>query len=357
MAAEFTEFPDGLKGEFSGEFNKRIENVRNMMGGSIKSLIVTNPVNIFYLSGIDQGKMLITGDDAVLWLGEFDHALNYDKIESLKNFIDIRIFDREIFIKELKTLKEGRCGIENIKFDDFLKIKKYTGNLEACDIVERARAVKSAYEIRMLRKSAEIAAGGMKKAYDVVCAGKREIDAAAEVEHEIRTAGSQSPGFDGGILLASGRRAGAIHAYPGEDIISDGMVVIDLGARYRGYYSDMTRTVKIGKISREEEKVFDFVKSLQLEFIDNIRVGDRVDDIQKKAAESIEKSGYKFYHSLGHGVGLEVQELPHFSGDWILKENMVFTVEPGIYVPGRFGVRFEDTVVLKKNGCEVLTSP
>ncbi len=234
--------------------------------------------------------------------------------------------------------------------------------------------VKTDYEINLLKKSAEIAKKGMEKAYEIITPGISELNAAAEIEYVIRKCGSETPPFEHGILLSSGKNAGNIHGFPTEKKIKAyELIVVDLGARYGNYYSDMTRTIPAGKLklNSEQQRAHEFIKNLEEETIDMVEIGVNTFEVHKFADEKIKKFGYKFHHSISHGIGLDIHEMPYFrvirgniasvseayfkDRDAKLCENMVFTIEPGIYVPGKFGVRFEDMVLLTKKGCEVLT--
>ncbi|MBM3309399.1 MAG: M24 family metallopeptidase, partial [Candidatus Altiarchaeales archaeon] len=271
---------------------------------------------------------------------------------------EVRVYKENAVKQKIKTLKCRKLGVENLSASHFKKLK---GTLECrlkqTDIVEEQRAVKTGYEIEMLNKAAAIASGGMKKAYSVVKKGVRELDAVAEIEHTIRKLGSETPPFQHGMLLASGKNGADIHAHASRQKIEKGLVVVDLGGRYQGYYSDMTRTLAVGKISKKEKELVEFIRNLQLEAVDRIHLGMEACEIHHFIESRLEKKGFKFYHSAGHGVGLDVHEKPTLSSESrdILKENMVFTVEPGVYIPNKFGIRFEDMILLTKKGCKTLT--
>jgi Xaa-Pro aminopeptidase len=217
--------------------------------------------------------------------------------------------------------------------------------------------VKTGYEIEMLKKAAGIASLGMKKAYSVVKEGVGELDAVAEIEHTIRKLGSETPPFQHGMLLASGKNSADIHAHASRQKIKKGLVVVDLGGRVNGYYSDMTRTIPVGKISKKEKELTEFTRNLELEAVDRIQPGMKACEIHHFIESRLKKKRFNFYHSAGHGVGLDVHEKPALGPESkdILQENMVFTVEPGIYIPNKYGIRFEDMVLLTKKGCKTLT--
>ena len=180
----------------------------------------------------------------------------------------------------------------------------------------------------------------------------------AEIEYEIRMQGSDATPFSDGMLLSSGPASANIHARAsGRKIASGSTVVVDLGGRYESYYSDMTRTLGIEKVGALERDLLEFVDDLRARAIDIVSTEMKAADLHAFVEGEIVKKGYKFFHGTGHGVGLEIHEFPSITGDStdVLKEGMVFTIEPGIYVPGKLGVRFEDMVLLKKGKPEVLT--
>lgn len=326
-----------------------------MKSKEIDALFISKPKNLLYVSSIAACSILLTHDFCTVFTNEID----YDKINA--GVFDVEISKKNGITDYINKSNPKKIGIENINVNSYRKLKEnIKSDMIVSDIVKNVRMIKSDYEINLLTKSAEIAKKGIDRAYEVVKPGISEIAAAAKIEYEIRKNGSESPPFEHGMLLASGKNSAEIHGFPSQKKIkSHELVVVDLGAKYKKYQSDMTRTITVGELKRnsEEANAYEFIKNLQTEIIDKIEIGMKSSDIHNFAEEKIKKLGYKFYHGIGHGVGLEVQELPRINGksEEILSENMVFTIEPGIYVPGKFGVRFEDTVLLTKKGCRVLT--
>ena len=342
------------------EISKRLRKARaELENNEIDALLVTNPKNLRYLTGKDTGRALIGRDDAFLWVKELYRDL-YSELYSNGGYeFEVRIYEEGAVRKFINKSGIKRLGIENIGILEFNRLsREIKRGLIPCNIPETLRAIKSRYEIELLKKSADMAKKGMEKAYKVVKEGTRELDAVAEIEYEIRTLGSETPPFGEGMLLASGVSGADIHAFAEmKRIYSDSPVVVDLGARYQGYYSDMTRTLVVGRLSKKEKDLLEFVESLELEAIGRVDVGTKASEIHKFVEEEMEKRGYKFYHSTGHGVGLDVHEIPNIgpNSEDVLKEGMVFTIEPGIYIPGEFGIRFEDMILLEKNRVKMLT--
>ena len=340
------------------ELKKRVGGIRFAMEAEgVDAFLISNSRNVEYLTGRDTGRILLTRDRDILWVKElYMHSGLYSRGGYP---FDVRVYEKDVVKKVMNDLGVGELAVENLSFLGYDKLRGELGiDLRVTDLVERQRALKSGYEIEALKKSAHIAMEGMKKAFLVVNEGVMEMDALSEIEYVIRKQGSESPPFEGGMLLASGRNGADIHAKAGGERIKEGsLVVVDLGARYRGYFSDMTRTLEVGVINAEGRRVMELVKGIQEEAIDRLDVGVKAGDIHDFVEGEMSKHGYRFYHSTGHGIGLNVHELPNIgpeSGD-ILKEGMVFTIEPGIYIPGKFGVRFEDMILLKRNKVEILT--
>jgi Xaa-Pro aminopeptidase len=184
-----------------------------------------------------------------------------------------------------------------------------------------------------------------------------EFDLAASIDIAARRLGSERPSFD--TIVAAGSRGAIVHAGPSRRRLR-GVAVIDWGAEYGGYCSDSTRTVAFGKVPPRLARAHRLVLEAQERALERIRPGVKARDVDAAAREVIEKAGYgeAFGHGLGHGVGLEVHERPHVSpaSRDIIEEGMVFTNEPGIYLPGVGGVRVEDMVYVTATGAEVLTT-
>jgi len=188
--------------------------------------------------------------------------------------------------------------------------------------------------------------------------GAKEIDIAGEMEYKMKKLGAQGTSFE--TIVASGPRSALPHGVAGTRELKNGdAVVLDFGAIYEGYCSDITRTVFIGKPSEELLNIYNIVLRAQLEAIKNAAAGMTGRELDNVARSIIYNAGYErcFGHGLGHGVGVEIHEKPSVSprGDDILKSGMVFTIEPGIYVEGVGGVRIEDTVLMTDKGLKILT--
>jgi len=349
-----------MSGIDAREIACRVERMHSAMDAAgVAALFVGGAKNVEYLTGRDTGRALLSRDGDFLWTRELYREL-YEGLYSGRVYpYSVYVYEKDAIKKQIKRMRLKRLTVENIPLASYEALGKDLGiKLAATDMVEKQRAVKSDVEIALLKKSAGLAMKGMRRAYEVVSSGVREIDALALIEYEIRSRGSDSPPFNDGMLLSSGKGSADIHAKAGTKRIGKNTtVVVDLGGRFCGYYSDMTRTLEVGRADALCRDLLEFVDGLRAEAIDRIYCGVAAGEVHGFIEREIEKKGYRFYHSGGHGVGLNVHELPTVGKDSedILGENMVFTIEPGIYVPGKYGIRFEDMVLLRKGKTEVLT--
>jgi Xaa-Pro aminopeptidase len=342
------------------EIERRVKKLHSLMEEKdMDALLVTAPKNTTYLTGKDTGRLLLTKEGNFLWTREIYKEIYTDLYSDKKYPLDVMLYEKDAVKNRISGLGIKRLHVDNPPVLGFESMKKDLGiELIATDVIEEQRMVKTGLEIELLRKAADIALIGMRKAFDVVREGVKEIDALADVECAIRKAGSDAPPFDDGMLLSSGANSADIHARAGGEKIKKGTtVVVDLGGRYSGYYSDMTRTIPVGSIDSKTKDLLEYVDNLRAEAIDMLKPGVVAGDVHAYIEKDMGRKGYKFYHSSGHGVGLNIHENPSISRDSpdVLKEDMVFTIEPGVYIAGKYGVRFEDTLLLKKKGAEILT--
>jgi len=225
-------------------------------------------------------------------------------------------------------------------------------------LVERARMVKDADEIERLRSAVLLGASLFNRALQAIRPGVKEVEVAAEMEYAARRAGAEAMSFE--TIVASGPRSALPHGRASEAAIPlSGFVVCDFGVILAGYCSDMTRTVHLGPLTDEVRRLYCAVLEAQLAAIAAVKPGAKVEEVDEAARKILRKKGLgrHFTHSTGHGVGLEIHEAPRIAAGQteVLRPGMVITVEPGVYLPGKGGVRIEDMVVVTEQGCEVLT--
>jgi Xaa-Pro aminopeptidase len=225
-------------------------------------------------------------------------------------------------------------------------------------LVERARMVKDADELGLTRAAVQLGAKLFDRALEVLRPGVKESEVAAEMEYAARRAGAEEMSFP--TIIASGARSALPHGRATDQAISTGgFVVCDFGVILHGYCSDQTRTVWVGAPSKEARHAYESVREAQLAAIATVRPGVTVGEVDAAARKVLRKAGLGRYftHSTGHGVGLEIHEAPRVAAGQreVLEPGMVITIEPGVYFPGKWGVRIEDMVAVNEDGCEVLT--
>jgi Xaa-Pro aminopeptidase len=224
-------------------------------------------------------------------------------------------------------------------------------------LIEGQRIVKDDLEKAVMRRAAAIADRTFAHILGRIRPGVRERDIAAEMEHTMRLEGASGPSFD--TIVASGWRAALPHGIASDKKIAKGdLVVLDFGCIYKHYCSDMTRTVSVGRPSAEQRKVYGIVQQAQASASAWVKEGRTCGEVDLKARDTNNAAGFGDYfgHGLGHGVGMEVHEEPRLGpkAPTTLKPGMAVTVEPGIYLPGKFGVRIEDLLLVTKTGSENL---
>lgn len=346
----------------------RLKKLRQLLKKErLPAMLVTKSVNVTYLSGFtgDDSYLLVTADEAIILSdARFDEQLEEE----------CPGFDREIRLPGTSLLDLVERRVKPLRLDhlviesDWVSVDLYqrldavlpeTTLAARCGLVEQLRLIKDAEELKRIRASVEIAQRTMQVIRATLRPKQTEAEVAAEIEYWIRQFGGSGCSFPS--IVAVGSRAALPHAVPTDRRMEeDEFVLVDWGAKYRGYASDLTRILVTGRISPKLERVYGVVLSAQEHAIKAIRPGAKMCDIDAAARNVIADAGYgkNFGHGLGHGIGLEIHELPRMAVniDEPLQAGMVVTVEPGIYLPGWGGVRIEDDVLVTADGFEVLSS-
>ena len=258
--------------------------------------------------------------------------------------------------------KNKRFAVDTLPIESWRALAKAVGGEEKLEpqsnLIREIRMVKDSEEIGFIREACKLASVGMQVASEVIKAGIKEKQAAAEIEYAMRKCGSDGIAFD--TIIASGASSAYPHGSCSDRTIQEGdLVVVDLGATYNFYRSDMTRTFTAGKPTEKQTKIYETVKVAQEKAYHVIIPGTLAKNVDAVARQAIEEAGFGefFVHNLGHGVGIDIHEAPVLSRDSkdALACGMVVTDEPGIYVAGYGGVRIEDTVLVTGGGAEKLT--
>jgi len=256
-------------------------------------------------------------------------VIKQNKIQSKKVAIDDNNFTLNSYKHFKKQFKKTRT--ENISLDCM--------NL---------RQIKTNKEIKIIKKAFNYGNKILNKTIKNFKDFKKESEVAAFLEYETKKLGLDSS-FP--PIVASGNNGSMPHHEPKNVKLKRGFCVIDFGIKYKGYCTDITRTIYLGKINKKERQIYNFLLNIQKGIINNIDVGSNCGGIYYNCVKNLKKYSKYFNHGLGHGIGIEIHELPNLtlnSKDEIM-ENMVFTIEPGIYIPGKFGIRIEDGMLMRKN--------
>ena len=342
--------------------NDRIQTLRNKMAGlNIQGMIITNPINIKYFTGIDaEGILLITRKENI-------YITDSRYIEYVSGVLTP--FDN-IIVDDLKNISKDEYEnfflfCENVGFEEnfvtYAKYKKimhkYKVNnlIEADSIISQIRSIKDDDEIKNIKTACEVTDKCFKFLLKYIKPGLTEKQIARKIEEFFK---QKTEGLAFSTIVASGENSSKPHAIPTERKIQNkDIITIDMGCKVNGYCSDMTRTIFIGKPTEEQKRVYDLVLKVQKRVLDEIKDGANLKTLSQSVESEFKIEGYDFLHSLGHGVGMEIHEEPfcRINKDVLLKEDMILTDEPGIYIAGNFGVRIEDTVLVSKQGALVLT--
>lgn len=329
-------------------------------------LVVTSLVNVRYLTGYTGSNGLaLVGPDTRVFITDFRY------VEQSAAEVD-PAFTRQIAVQDLvegvpELLAQGSL---RLAFEDaHMTVRAHARLRELLpdtvrlvaggDAVESLRAVKEPAEIQRIAEAAKLADAALRRIMEEGLVGRTEIEVATALERHMIDLGAQRPSFDS--IVAAGPHGALPHAQRTDVEIGPGqLVVIDWGAELDGYCSDCTRTLATGNLDEPAQLVYDLVREAQLAGLDAVKAGVSGRDADAAAREVIDAAGHAehFGHGLGHGVGLEIHEGPRLSkrSDSVLQSGNVVTVEPGVYLPGGYGVRIEDLVVVTDSGCDILTS-
>ena len=326
-------------------------------GKELDGLLVSHPPNVGYLSGFhgSAGFLVVRLDAALLLV---DSRYREQAREEVASDIEIRLAEDGL-VEGLSAALEGADGGTRMGFEAHRTTVRAARKLEegaagvewvpAEDLVEELRAVKDAGEIRRLARAAEIGTGVLGGVLERVEEGVTEVELAAELDYRLRRAGSGPPAFES--IVAAGPRSALPHARPTRRRLREGdLVLFDFGATVEGYCADMTRTAVLGPAAPWQREAHEAVRAARDAAVVAVEPGREAREVDREARAVLETRGTEgaYRHSTGHGIGLEVHEKPSLSSksDEILREGNVVTIEPGVYLRGRGGIRLEDDVVV-----------
>ena len=343
--------------------NAKLQWLRNKMSSlNLQGLIISNPINIRYLTNIDaEGVLLLTRKENIYItdgryiehvhsiLTLFDEIIVYD-------INDVAKEDYENFFLFCENVGFEEYDVSYAKYKEYICKYKIHNLVETEHIIEKQRMIKDEEEISQIQKACEITDNCFSYLLDYIKPGMTEKQIANEIEEYYR---QRTDGLSFETIVASGENTSKPHAVPTDRVIQkQDIITIDMGCKYQGYCSDMTRTIFVGSVPEYVKPVYDLVLKNQKQTAEQMKDGESTRLLTKMVENDFKLNGYDLIHSLGHGVGMEIHEAPYISykSDAALKENMIVTNEPGIYLPGKFGVRIEDTVQITKFGCINLTN-
>ncbi len=352
------------------EKDKKAMLMEKMKEKSVRSVILAPSMNMAYMTGFttfpgerllvsihtDGGKTVFIVpklyEQEVREKGTFDALLSWGDSENPVTLL------QQVF------LEYDLCGTTAVEdtmwfciFEKIAQAFEGVQFIKASEVIGSIRQLKSPAEIETMRKASELTENALAQTLGRIKSGMRETEVKEMLEAEMKKQGLACPSFD--TIIGSGSNSALPHYTAGDRLLQPGdSIVIDFGGMYQGYCSDMTRTVFMGQAPEEFRTVYQTVKDANRKAAAAVKPGVRAAEIDDIARRHIEEAGYGsfFIHRTGHGIGMEVHEEPYISdrSETILEPGMVFSIEPGIYLPGRFGVRIEDLVVVTESGGESL---
>ena len=343
--------------------NQKMQWLRNqLLSLNLQGMIVTNPVNIRYLTNIQaEGILLVTRKENIFIT---DGRYIEDVHNTLTLFDEIVVYDvrgltkddYENFFMFCENVGFEEDYVTYSKYKEYIRKYKINNLVETENMIEKQRMIKDEEEIGYIRKACQITDECFEYISNYIKPGMTEKQIAKEINEYFY---KNSDGLAFETIVASGENSSKPHAIPTDrQIQKDDVILIDMGCRVNGYCSDMSRTILFGQVPQYVKQIYDLVLKNQEQVLKEVKENSNTKLIAKMVDNDFRLNNYDLIHALGHGVGLDIHEDPvlSFNSEHILKENMIVTDEPGIYIAGQFGVRIEDTLRITKDGCEVLTN-
>lgn len=333
----------------------------------VEALAITYLPNIRYLTNFSgsSATLFVTYNDIIFITDDRYEEQIKDELYQLPNLKTFITRDVWNFIKQKKLLK----GVATIAFEadrvyysDAVNIRNIIRPIKfkpVVDLVERFTIRKSPEELENIKKAGEIAEKVYKEVLEIIKPGITEREIAIEIAHRTRLYGSESDPFP--IIVNSGPRGAIVHGTPTNRKIKNGdLIIMDFGCKINGFCSDITRTIAVGKATKEQKNLYNIIYQAKEKAIKEMKANMNGKNIDALARNVINEAGYGeyFQHSLGHGIGIMPHEMPTITfrlDDQIVPEDCVITIEPGVYLPNKYGIRIEDMVFVSKNGAQKLT--
>lgn len=347
------------------EFQQRCRDIATRLPDlKADCLLVSSPANVRYLSGFagSNSLILLTPSETHFFTDPRYAIEATHNVSGKVHVVRGPLSAGALSVIKRKRLKKVAFEPSATRYDEYSRLSEKlplgVSLVAAGKVIEERRMIKSAAEIEAIRDSVRVNSEAYERVLRRVRPGVRELDIAAEIEFQMKMQGAESPSFD--TIVAAGKRSALPHAHPGGyRLTANELLLIDMGTTLRGYCSDMTRVVHLGRVSQQIREMYNAVREAQLAGVDAVRPGitaGRVDAVARNVLKK-HKLDQAFVHSTGHGLGLEIHEMPRLGrkDKTPLRAGMTITIEPGVYVEGVGGIRIEDTVLVTPAGSEVLT--
>lgn len=342
-------------------FEKRVTAVRETLTKG-QAALISDEISIFYFTGFphSEGYLFITPEDSYLLVDFRYIEAAENTVKTSKVVIFSNPYDTVNELISANNITDVYLEIDKITLATFKSMQKtlkvtLSDSNALSKTIKELRIIKSADEVEKLKIAQNISEKAYLEVLNMVKPGVTERQIAVELEYLMKKFGAERVAFD--LITVTGKKTSLPHGVPADVEVKRGdFLTFDIGAVYEEYHSDMTRTVAVGEVSDEQRKIYDIVLEAHLAGLASVKAGVGGFDVDKVCRDIIKSYGYGEYfgHGTGHGVGLEIHEEPRasFKSTDILKPNMTVTVEPGIYLPDKFGVRIEDTVLVTEEGFE-----
>ncbi|UFJ38865.1 Xaa-Pro peptidase family protein [Brevibacillus humidisoli] len=337
---------------------------------NLQAVLLTSPKHVYYFTGFYTnpherflGLLVPHHGEPVLIVPALDEeaARQTSSIQQIVSHTDTQ--NPYLLLRSVMPAAVNRLGVEKdhlsvTRFEEIIDQRIASEYVNVEEVLRAMRLIKSQDEVARIRKAIDLVEDVLREGLQKVAVGVREIELAAELEYLMKKRGADGPSFETTVLF--GERSALPHGIPGERRVASGeLLLIDMGVAVDGYVSDITRTFVVGEASEQQKEIYEAVLAANQAAISAVRPGERLASLDLTARRLIAERGFGdfFMHRLGHGMGMDVHEYPsiHAESEGTLQPGMVFTIEPGIYLPHLGGVRIEDDVLVTDDGVEVLT--